>query len=192
MDALRVVVDIRTLSPITATNAIVVTDTPDRVQAAGRIIAAFDKRPAEAVIDVEVLEVNRSKLQEYGVQIASPGSPGIDGSVDINRPNMTLDSLRKLGAGGRVPFRPAGALLPAAADRRRTRARSRTRTCASRTGLRRRRISARTSRSRTRAPCRSRRAAWTSSRRRSSPTEKSASISASRRASIRATTSRCG
>jgi general secretion pathway protein D len=97
MDALRVVVDIRTLSPITATNAIVVTDTPDRVQAAGRLIAAFDKRPAEIVVDVEVLEVNRSMLQEYGLQIASPGSPGIDGSVDINRPNMTLDSLRKLG-----------------------------------------------------------------------------------------------
>jgi len=97
MDALRVVGDIRTLSPITATNAIVVTDTPDRVQAVGKLIASFDKRPAEVVIDVEVLEVNRSALQEFGLQIASPGSTGIDGAVDINRQNMTLDSLRKLG-----------------------------------------------------------------------------------------------
>jgi general secretion pathway protein D len=32
-----------------------------------------------------LLEVDRTKLQEYGLQIASPGSPGIDGSVAISR-----------------------------------------------------------------------------------------------------------
>jgi general secretion pathway protein D len=35
-------------------------------------------------------------LKEYGLQIASPGSPGISGSVDINRPGMTLQDLRNL------------------------------------------------------------------------------------------------
>jgi general secretion pathway protein D len=40
--------------------------------------------------------VDRTRLKEYGLQIASPGSPGISGSIDINRPGMTLDDLRNL------------------------------------------------------------------------------------------------
>ncbi len=48
---------------------------------------------------MELLEVNRSRLKEYGLQISSPGSdalPGITGSVDVNRSNMTLQTLRNL------------------------------------------------------------------------------------------------
>jgi general secretion pathway protein D len=50
------------------------------------------------VIDVELLEVDRTKLREYGLQIASPGSPGINGSADINRDNFTLANLKSLTA----------------------------------------------------------------------------------------------
>jgi len=50
------------------------------------------------VIEVELLEVDRTKLREYGLQIASPGSPGISGSVDVNREGMTLAHLRNLTA----------------------------------------------------------------------------------------------
>src|SRR5205085_5440161 len=35
-------------------------------------------------------------LREYGLQLASPGSPGIDGAVGINRPGMTLNDLQNL------------------------------------------------------------------------------------------------
>ena len=59
---------------------------PERVAAAGKLIAAIDKARPEVVIDVEVMEVDRGRLKEYGLQIASPGSPGIDGAVAINRP----------------------------------------------------------------------------------------------------------
>ena len=51
------------------------------------------------VIDVELLEVDRTKLREYGLQIASPGSDGISGSADVNRPGFTLESLLNLDAG---------------------------------------------------------------------------------------------
>ena len=50
--------------------------------AAGRLITAIDKARPEVVIDVELLEVDRTRLCEYGLQIASPGSPGIDGRVE--------------------------------------------------------------------------------------------------------------
>ncbi len=96
LDLLRIVVDNRRLSPITATNAITIKDTPERIAAAGRVLNAIDKARAEVVIDVELIEVDRNRLNEYGVRIASPGSTGIDGSVDINREGMTLNDLRNL------------------------------------------------------------------------------------------------
>ena len=96
IDMLRIVVDARRISAITATNAITIKDTPERITAAGKIIAAVDKARPEVIIDVELLEVNRTHLHEYGLQIASPGSPGINGSADINRPGLTLRDLSNL------------------------------------------------------------------------------------------------
>ena len=96
LDLLRLVVDNRRLSPVAGVNAIAIKDTPDKIAAAGRVIRAIDKARAEVVIDVELLEVDRAKLHEFGLQIASPGSPGISGSLDANRPNLTLSDLGAL------------------------------------------------------------------------------------------------
>jgi general secretion pathway protein D len=96
VDLLRIVVDNRRISPITATNAITIKDTPERITAAAKVIGAIDKARAELVIDVELLEVDRTKLKEYGLQIASPGSSGISGSVDVNRDDFTLKDLTNL------------------------------------------------------------------------------------------------
>ena len=87
IDMLRIVVDARRLSAITATNAITIKDTPERIAAAGKIIMAIDKARPEVIIDVELLEVNRTHMHEYGLQIASPAtSPtGINGQADINQ-----------------------------------------------------------------------------------------------------------
>jgi general secretion pathway protein D len=98
IDILRIVVDARRLAAMTATNAITIKDTPERVTAAGRIITAIDKARPEVVIDVELLEVNRSNLNEYGLQIASPGNPptGLNGSADVNQEGFTLNDLQSL------------------------------------------------------------------------------------------------
>ncbi|HTU99044.1 MAG TPA: secretin N-terminal domain-containing protein, partial [Luteitalea sp.] len=86
LDLLRIVVDARRLSPITATNAISVKDTPERMEAAARLIAAIDKARAEVVIDVELLEIDRTRFKQYGLQILSPGNEtGIAGQVDVNQ-----------------------------------------------------------------------------------------------------------
>jgi len=100
MDLLRMVLDARRVSPVTATNAVTVKDTPERISAAARVIAAIDKARPEVIIDVELLEVDRTKLQEYGLQIASPGSPGIDGSASVigGAAGVTLQTLRNLTA----------------------------------------------------------------------------------------------
>jgi general secretion pathway protein D len=102
MDLLRMVLDARRISPVTGTNALTVKDTPERIDAASRLLAAIDKARPEVIIDVELLEVDRTRLQEYGLQIATPGSPGLDGGVAIapdaaGPPTIiSLQSLRNL------------------------------------------------------------------------------------------------
>jgi general secretion pathway protein D len=101
MDLLRLILDARRISPITATNAITIKDTPEHISAAARVLSAIDKARPEVVIDVELLEIDRTKLLEYGLQIASPGSPGLNGSVTIApggtpTETLTLQALKNL------------------------------------------------------------------------------------------------
>ncbi|MEO8257098.1 MAG: hypothetical protein ABI868_07100 [Acidobacteriota bacterium] len=96
MDLLRLVVDLRRIAPTNATNALTIKDTPERLAAAGRVLSAIDKARPEVLIDVELLEVDRTRLLEYGLQLASPGSPGINGSVGLNQGTSGSVSLRSL------------------------------------------------------------------------------------------------
>jgi general secretion pathway protein D len=96
MDLLRMVLDARRISPNTATNAISIKDTPERIAAAARLISAVDKARPEVIIDVELLEVDRTRLQEYGLQVASPGSVGLNGSATLNSGSAQTLSLRSL------------------------------------------------------------------------------------------------
>ena len=96
IDVLRIVIDARRIAPIAANNAIAIKDTPERVAAAARLISAIDKARPEVVIDVELLEVDRTRLRDYGMQFASPGSPGINGTARVDETNLTLRNLRNL------------------------------------------------------------------------------------------------
>jgi len=96
MDLLRIVIDARRIGAIQGTNAITITDTAERIEAAGRLISIIDKARPEVMTDVELLEVNRQRFTEYGLQFASPGSAGIDGAADVNKPGLTFDDLRNL------------------------------------------------------------------------------------------------
>ncbi len=96
MDLLRIVIDARRIGGIQGTNAITITDTAERIEAAGRLISMIDKARPEVLIDVELLEVSRTRLIEYGLQFASPGSTGINGAADVNKPGLTLNDLKNL------------------------------------------------------------------------------------------------
>jgi len=98
IDILRIVVDARRIAALTATNAITIKDSPERVTAAGRIITAIDKARPEVIINVELLEVDRSHLNAFGLQLASPGAvpTGIAGQAEINRPSLSLRDLSML------------------------------------------------------------------------------------------------
>ena len=96
IDLLRIVIDARKISSVAGTNAIALKDTPERVAAAAKLLAAIDKARPEVVIDTEVMEVDRVRLREFGIQVASPDSTGIDGSAAVSRDTLTLRDLRTL------------------------------------------------------------------------------------------------
>jgi general secretion pathway protein D len=99
VDTLRIVADARRISPVAATNAITLKDTPERVELAARLIRAIDKPRPEVIVDVELLEVDRTRLLEYGINLASPGSTGIAGGVTVGD-QLTLAQLRNLTQSG--------------------------------------------------------------------------------------------
>jgi general secretion pathway protein D len=83
IDLLRVVLGARRVAPLPGVNALTINDSPDKVAAAERIVGILDKRRAEVVVEVELLEVNRGRLKEYGIEISSgvANVPGIVGGI---------------------------------------------------------------------------------------------------------------
>ncbi len=76
-DTVRIVLGLRTASSHPGTNSITVVDTPENVRSAARIIESLDRSPGEVLVDVELMEVNRAHLQQYGISLFSPESDGV-------------------------------------------------------------------------------------------------------------------
>ncbi len=81
IDLLRIVLGARRIAPLTATNALTIVDTPERVKAAEMIIDSIDKNRSEVIVEMEVLEVNRNRMVQYGIQLTSAGGGGINTSI---------------------------------------------------------------------------------------------------------------
>lgn len=80
---LRSLAEIKTIAINPSLNCITVRDTPKKVELAEKIIKIHDKSKGELLIDVEILEVNKSRMREYGIELSqyqiletlSPGLP---------------------------------------------------------------------------------------------------------------------
>jgi len=72
---MRSILDLRRLGTIPQLNAIVIRDTADKVAVAERLIDVNDKAKAEVVVDVELLQVNTTKLTDIGALINNANSP---------------------------------------------------------------------------------------------------------------------
>ncbi|HEY7510578.1 MAG TPA: hypothetical protein VIG50_10005, partial [Vicinamibacteria bacterium] len=89
IDLLRIVLGARRVAPLPGANALTIADAPDKVAAAERIVNVIDKQRAEVVVDVEILEVNRNSLKEYGIEITS-GISGVEGVAGAIFPRETV------------------------------------------------------------------------------------------------------
>ncbi len=100
---LRTLLDARQLAQNDRLNAITIRDTPDRVQVAGKIIESNDKAKSELIVDVELLEINRTLLQNLGIDLFLPGG-GSGKSLNLTYgggtsvPLNNLDLLKQTGS----------------------------------------------------------------------------------------------
>lgn len=84
------------------TNSIVIRDTPEAIRLAERLIADQDSPEPEVMLEVEVLEIQRSNLTEIGIKypdyltLTARGTPAASGSAST----VTVDDLRNLNGSG--------------------------------------------------------------------------------------------
>lgn len=91
---LRTLVGSRNVAPNEALNAVVLRDTADKVRVAERIINANDKSRGEVVVDVELIQIDVSKMQELGVQL---GAYQVSQSLDENALPIRLSEPERIG-----------------------------------------------------------------------------------------------
>ena len=85
-DILKGIVTIKKIMINEQLNTIVVRDTEDVIKLAERIIENNDRKPAEMILEVEILEVNRSKSERLGLDFGTYSfTAAVPGPVPLNR-----------------------------------------------------------------------------------------------------------
>jgi general secretion pathway protein D len=97
-------------------NAIVIRDSPDKVKLAERIIYANDRKPGEVLFEIEVLEVDKTKSDRYGVNFAKQAGaavvpPGVTTFPGPNLNTFTYQQLIDIGTGSYLFTIPSSILI---------------------------------------------------------------------------------
>ena len=97
-------------------NAIVVRDEPAKLQLAERMLFAIDRREPEVELDLEILEVNRTKSLKYGVNFAKQAGmgvvpPGFSGGLSTSPTQFTYQQLTSIGTQSYLFTLPASVLI---------------------------------------------------------------------------------
>jgi general secretion pathway protein D len=91
MTMLRTMVDAKKVAANEQLNAIIMRDSADRVKVAERIIEVNDKARAEVVVDVELLQVNSTKIRDLGMNLSSYQiSQSLDAGLDVDSASQGL------------------------------------------------------------------------------------------------------
>jgi len=106
---LKTVLAAKTMFVDERTNVLVMRDTPDAVRMAEKLVASLDVAEPEVMLEVEVLEISRSRLQDLGIQyptsatftpshIAAAATSGASGLVlsDLSHQNSNTIGINSL------------------------------------------------------------------------------------------------
>ena len=97
-------------------NLLVMRDTPEVVRIAERLIAAHDRAEPEVVLELEVLEVDRTKLTELGVEWPDQVTFGV---LDLSGGALTAEDLKNyLGRSATTTVSPSPSVTITAQERR--------------------------------------------------------------------------
>jgi general secretion pathway protein D len=88
--AVRSLTEIRRVFTYNAHRAILMRGTPDQISLAEKLIHDLDKPKAEVVVDVIVMEANRSRTRDLAAAILSGGKPGLNVPVGFTPRNPIL------------------------------------------------------------------------------------------------------
>lgn len=99
-DMLKTLLKVKNLYIDERLNIVSLRDTPETIQLAEKLIAMQDLRDPEVMLEVEVLEVNRSRLTELG--IAFPNQLTLTPLQTANGANLLLSDLRHLNQANTV------------------------------------------------------------------------------------------
>ncbi len=80
---LRQLLDLKRITQLNSQNAMVIRDSPDKLEVAAKIIGDIDKAKPEVVIQVQVVEARVDKARNLGI------SPGTTASVQVVAPGTT-------------------------------------------------------------------------------------------------------
>jgi general secretion pathway protein D len=78
-------------------NLLIVRDSPEAIKLASRLVALQDVAEPEVMLDVEILEIKRSRLMDLG--ISWPSSLGFAPLQAAGGAGLTIDALRRLNGG---------------------------------------------------------------------------------------------
>ncbi|WP_426193826.1 secretin N-terminal domain-containing protein [Massilia sp. DWR3-1-1] len=78
-------------------NLVILRDSPEAIKLATRLVALQDVAEPEVMLDVEILEIKRSRLLDLG--IGWPGSVGFSPLTSTTGGGITIDTLRNLNGG---------------------------------------------------------------------------------------------
>src|SRR2546421_6019735 len=105
LTGLRQLLDLKRIQQVNSQNAIIVRDTPDKLELASKLIRDIDKAKPEVIIQVAVMQVRRDRLRDLGVRPGSsavvaftPSNPTTTGGTTSTSTSITLDQLRKISA----------------------------------------------------------------------------------------------
>lgn len=107
MNLLKVMLDTKVMFVDDRAKLLVMRDTPEVVRMAEKLIASIDQEDAEVMMEVEVVEITRSKLQELGVKYPNqvtltalaPTLAGAVAGAVTNQPGMLLQDVFTLDSG---------------------------------------------------------------------------------------------
>jgi general secretion pathway protein D len=78
-----------------STNSLIITDTLENIALVEKLVQMIDKRKGELEVEVEIMEVDRKKLEEYGTELSAYN---IGAQIDGAGEGMLLNDLYYLGS----------------------------------------------------------------------------------------------
>jgi general secretion pathway protein D len=103
VDMLKTVLNVKNVYVDESLNLVIIRDTPEAVRLAEKLIAAQDMAEPEVMLEMEVLEVSRSRLLELGIQWTDTYTFGL---IDPTGAPFTLDDLSGINS-ERITLTPA-------------------------------------------------------------------------------------